>query len=63
MTDLFKSKENEFYIELKQERYYFPGDDISGIYCKDKTCTLCLYPFRQYCIRLKKVNKNKQYKA
>ncbi|RCH85176.1 hypothetical protein CU097_003840 [Rhizopus azygosporus] len=30
MTDLFKSNENEFYIELKQERYYFPGDDISG---------------------------------
>ncbi|KAG1055118.1 hypothetical protein G6F43_002907 [Rhizopus delemar] len=30
MTDLFKSNENEFYIELKQERYYFPGEDISG---------------------------------
>ncbi|KAK4514353.1 uncharacterized protein ATC70_001946 [Mucor velutinosus] len=30
MTDLFKSKENEFYIELSQERYYFPGEDISG---------------------------------
>ncbi|KAI8372325.1 hypothetical protein EDC96DRAFT_500686 [Choanephora cucurbitarum] len=30
MTDLFKSKENEFYIELKQDRYYFPGEDISG---------------------------------
>ncbi|GAN09456.1 hypothetical protein MAM1_0269d08985 [Mucor ambiguus] len=30
MADLFKSKENEFYIELSQERYYFPGEDISG---------------------------------
>lgn len=30
MTDLFKSKENEFYIEISQERYYFPGEDISG---------------------------------
>ncbi|KAG0910433.1 hypothetical protein G6F33_007898 [Rhizopus arrhizus] len=37
MTDLFKSKENEFYIELKQERYYFPGDDISGIYYLKKS--------------------------
>ncbi|KAI9483688.1 MAG: hypothetical protein EXX96DRAFT_599982 [Benjaminiella poitrasii] len=31
MTDLlFKAKENEFYIQLKEERYYFPGEDISG---------------------------------
>ncbi|KAI8646680.1 hypothetical protein BD408DRAFT_359114 [Parasitella parasitica] len=30
MTDLFKSKENEFYIELSQERYYIPGEDILG---------------------------------
>ncbi|KAL9557812.1 hypothetical protein MBANPS3_001203 [Mucor bainieri] len=30
MADLFKSKENEFYIELSHERYYFPGEDISG---------------------------------
>ncbi|CEP12266.1 hypothetical protein [Parasitella parasitica] len=30
MTDLFKSKENEFYIELSQERYYIPGEDIAG---------------------------------
>lgn len=31
MTDLFKSKENEFYIQLKEERFYIPGEDISGI--------------------------------
>jgi hypothetical protein len=30
MADLFKNKENEFYIMLKQERYYSPGEDISG---------------------------------
>ncbi|RCI02359.1 hypothetical protein CU098_000500 [Rhizopus stolonifer] len=30
MADLFKSKENEFYIELKEDRYYLPGEDISG---------------------------------
>ncbi|KAI9276242.1 hypothetical protein BY458DRAFT_554724 [Sporodiniella umbellata] len=30
MADLFKSKENEFYIKLKQERYYFPGEDVFG---------------------------------
>lgn len=30
MEDLFKSKEQEFYIELEQERYFFPGENISG---------------------------------
>lgn len=30
MSDLFKTNENEFYIELKQERYYFPGDHVAG---------------------------------
>jgi hypothetical protein len=30
MTDFFRTKENEFYIELKEERYYIPGEDISG---------------------------------
>lgn len=35
MADLFKSKEHEFYIDLNQERYFFPGEDISG---KRKNC-------------------------
>lgn len=30
MADLFKAKEREFYIELNQEKYFFPGDTISG---------------------------------
>ncbi|GAA5805680.1 hypothetical protein EDC94DRAFT_698755 [Helicostylum pulchrum] len=30
MTDLFKNRESEFYIDLKQERYFFPGEDVSG---------------------------------
>ncbi|KAI9355240.1 hypothetical protein BD770DRAFT_444760 [Pilaira anomala] len=30
MADIFKSKTNEFYIDLKQERYFFPGENVSG---------------------------------
>ncbi|KAI9261987.1 hypothetical protein BY458DRAFT_515510 [Sporodiniella umbellata] len=30
MSDLFKTNENEFYIELKEQKYYFPGDHIIG---------------------------------